>query len=283
MATMVVASSAVSTGQVPSFYSMERLNPDSPNLVRFTANPADAGLDVIGPSSTMGPVHSVYMDFSPDGRLFVAPYGGTVYELDTTTGAVLESLVVSSHPIEGLAARDNGELYVSIENGSTIRKTSFDQGSTVILVDHPYEIDGLDFDDNDNLIGNDINQSGQFYRIPLDGSQPQLIATLPVAQVSYTTFSSEDNSFYFVDHKLNPGGNELWRLSWENGLPAGSLEYVKQFGSGHYVGLAALPEPATLSLLTLGGLAVLRRRKRGGGGEDQDQHPISNTEYPISK
>lgn len=220
---VVTACFPIQSEAVTSFYSLDRsLYPAPPDLVRFTSDPANPTVDVIGEASGLGSVHTTNMDLSLEGRLFAAPGGDTIYELDPTTGATVGSFQLSTPPIEGLAVSDAGLIYVSIENDHTIREVDFDAQTNEILVSHGSEIDDLDFDADGNLIGTDINQSGKIYHIPLDGSSPQLIATVPIISAGGPmTFSLQDEAFYFRTQELDPTGRQLWRLSWSGGLPVG--------------------------------------------------------------
>lgn len=258
---MVLLTSQASVAAV--FYSLDRSFNPNPRITSFTSDPLDASVSVVGSLSSLGSVHSACMKMSRDGRLFLAPYGQTIYELDPSTGGILGSLSVGSSYIEGLAASESGLLYASVGDGGAIRKVDFDQGMVTSLISgYPSDIDDLDFDADGNLIGTDINQSGNVYRIPLDGSAPVFLTTLPAIHVGPMTFSSEDSAFYFVSAEVSVGGRQLWRLSWANGMPVGVGHYVKDISaSGEYVGLAAVPEPSTGLLLSAAGVVALYRRR----------------------
>jgi len=243
-----------------SFYSLDTsFNPM--RFVGFDSDPGNPAVNILGEVSGFSSA-AAFMDLSSDGRLFVAPLGGTVYELDPNSGMVLGSVAVSTNVIEGLAVSDAGLIYAMVEDDGLLYAVDFDQGLVTPFPWASPEIDGLDFDNDGNLIGNDINDSGNFYEIPLDGSPPQLIANLPASDTPYTSFSTQESAFYFKDTHAANNGQGLYRLPWSSGLPAGPLEYVKDIGSGTYVGIAAIPEPSTAALLGAASVLALRRRRR---------------------
>jgi WD40 repeat protein len=205
------------------------------------------------------------MDLSNDGRLFVAPLGNTIYAVDPTTGSTLGSVSITDGGddyISGVAVSNTGMLYVNqdLNPGARLWSVDLDTQQAAVLMTTSTKIDDIDFDGQGNLIGEDLNDSGNMYRIPLDGSQPTAIADLGIQPVTIMTYSSADNALYF---KRGLSGQTLYRVAWSGGLPAGAFEQIDTIGPGHYVGLAVTPEPATLTLLALGGLAIARRRRRG--------------------
>ncbi|MFN0138067.1 MAG: immunoglobulin domain-containing protein [Phycisphaerae bacterium] len=227
-----------------SFYTFDSTSdPTYDGLRTFDADPSYSASTFIGFFLRNGNPQSLDCDLAPDGRFFVAPYGDTIYEVNPLSGAILGAVTVDC-PIEGLAAVSGGLIYVSHEcSGGVIWTVNFDTGQSSQLVGGYGEIDDIDFDADGNLIGNDINQSGRIYRIPLDGSQPVLIDTVPVTSIGGMSFSARDSAFWFVSDEGRPGGKDLWRLNWSNGQPAGELQYVKEIGAGGYIGIAVRPPP----------------------------------------
>ncbi|MDM8004619.1 MAG: hypothetical protein QUV05_00485, partial [Phycisphaerae bacterium] len=258
---------------VTTFYSLDRSSNPSPNLVSFLSDPTDPTVNSVETLASVGSVHTTVMDVSADGRLFIAPYGTTVYEIDRGTGAILGSLDVGG-PIEGLAVSDIGLIYTSVGDTTRIYESDFDAQTVRLLLSTATDIDDLDFDKDGNLIGTDINQSGQVWRIPLDGSPLQLIATLPPVGVGPMTYSLQQDAFYFIDNNFDPPRRNLLRLPWANGQP-GIIEHVKELAPGEYVGLAAVPEPSTTVIIETvpvgnpGNVGELSGAGAGGYGEDR--------------
>jgi len=266
LAALVIVALATQARGVTSFFSLDSSFSPSAQLVRFTSDPSDMSLGLVGSSPSLSSVHTAAMDLSLDGRLFVAPYGKTVYELNPNTGQVLGSLGVDdTYPVEGLAADEAGRIYVSVGDGGRIKRVDFDQQTiSTLLSSSPSDIDDLDFDDHGNLIavGNATSETNDLFLIPQDGSQPQFITTLypPTNTGGTMTFSPAENAFYFL-RCIAAGEGTLWRLQWSGGQPAGDPEFVKNIGPGHYAGLAAIPDPSTAFLLLMGVFALRRRRQ----------------------
>jgi hypothetical protein len=85
----------------------------------------------------------------------------------------------------------------------------------------------------------------------------ETLSTFAVSNIGAMTFSEMESAFFFPEH-VNMQG--LWRLDWENGQPVGSPYFVKNIGSGEYIGIATVPEPTTLLLLSLGGMMLRMKR-----------------------
>jgi hypothetical protein len=238
-------------------------------LVRFSSDSGNADVTVVAelPGLIPNPLDA-HMDLSSDGSLYLSPQDSTIYNINPGNGTILNSFTLphdNDDIINGIAVAEGGVVYVVQDlNGPGTRLWAVDfttqQATNFLSV--AFDLDDIDFDNDGNLIGEDLNHSGDIFCIPLDGSSPQLVATMPVAEVPIFTFSSDDNAFYGKLTGALNNGRGLFRLPWANGQPAGALEYVKDIGNGQYVGLAAIPEPTTLALLAVGGLLVARRRLR---------------------
>ena len=244
-------------------YSIEQVNETTKKLVSFSTDSSDSTVHVISSISGLPNNYhpSAYMDFSSTGRLFVVPYGNSLYEMNPLTGSILGSMYIDDNAIEGVAVDSSGYVYCAIEKGGNyghIWQVDFDLQTQNIVADgyNTMDLDDIDFDGEGALIDSDINGSGNMYRVPLDGSSGEFIENFSTLNAGAMTFSDIDNCFYF----LVESQGELWRLNWENGLPVGSPYFVKNIGTGNYIGLAAIPEPATLSLLCLGSALLSRKR-----------------------
>lgn len=225
------------------FYSFDHTSdPSYEGYYTFDANPQNPISPLIAEVDFGGNPSVLKCDIGPDGRLFGTD-GDTVFALDSVTGFVLGSYTAVESGIEGLAVGPTGVIYLSREtaSGGEIWAVDFDTQQQHVVVSGAFEIDDIDFDGDGNLIGTDFNQSGQLWRIPVDGTQPSVITTLPAFNVGEISFSARDAAFWLITDDGIPGGRYLWRLTWSGGQPQGGLEYVKEIAPPGYglVGLAA--------------------------------------------
>jgi|GEM_PF-5695433 len=210
---------------------------------------------------SLGPVSSVRLDYSNDQRLYaVIDNESIIYEIDTQTGALAGTFDVGV-PLEGVAALDGGQLFVNWEHNGIISVDFDAQTSDVVATySHPIDIDGIDFDGLGNLIGSDINESGSLYEIGLDGSGISLLGHFPNISAGDITYSIEDDRMLFLAQDTQ----QLWSLEMIGGSPSGSLTYLKDIPApGRALGLAYIPEPATIVLISPMVFSSIFRRKRG--------------------
>lgn len=233
-----------------SFYSLNReRHPDPIRLVRFDPNSDHPQPVVVGEIEGMltNPTDA-HMDVSPAGRLYVSPQNNTVYAVDPCGATIVQSVTLDSEPgdiISGIAVSDAGLVYVSqdLDPGGRLWMVDFDTEEALPFLSGSFEIDDIDFDDEGRLIGADLNNSGNVYRIPLDGSPPELLSTLPQVDAPVMTFRPSDSSFYLKATSAVDHGRGLYRLPWSDGLPDGPIEFIGTIGEGEYAGLAATPVP----------------------------------------
>jgi hypothetical protein len=164
MCLSAVAESAI------SFYSMDQSSyPDPYKLVTYDSESSNSNVSIIAdiPDIVANPTyHHAAMDYSSEGRLFIAPYGYILYEIDPGTGATLGSFDVGGW-IEGVAVSENGLVYINRESDATIWEVDFDQQIKQLVLNRSSDVDDIDFDSEGNLIGIDINGHGNIYRLPL--------------------------------------------------------------------------------------------------------------------
>jgi hypothetical protein len=261
LAAVIAGSLASHAEAATSFYTTTDLPPKY--LATFNSDTPNSQVSLIGQAVGFPDGdRSTFLDLSPSGRLFAGCQvnNPTLYEFDAASGSVVDAMVIDEGHIEGLAVASSGLVYVKTETPLSIRAVDFDARIVSLVVALPGNIiDDIDFDADGTLIG--YNQTGEMYRIPLDGSPPQLVATVSSLNAWSMTFSHADNAFYLLGDGTGSGGvDELWRLPWEKGQPAGDMEYVKDIYAAPCFGLAAIPEPSTVMLLGAAGLVVLRRR-----------------------
>ncbi len=240
----------------------------TPVLTSFSSSAHDMGIDsgvsLVGLESGRADYD---MSLSPEGVLYVVPGGpggsDLIYAMDFVTGALIETFQFENG-IEGLAVGADGMVYLSQEIGPGGRIYRMDPGAGTfdLVVEGAFEIDNLVFDDAGTLIGDDINQSGQIFEIPLDGSQPVLLGTLSITPgVSDMAYSAVDQAIYFAtrDEVMD---NSLFRLGWSGGSPVGDVEFVKEIGPSMYGGILVVPAPSTfLASVSLVGVGMARRRR----------------------
>lgn len=210
--------------------------------IMYSSDPCASGYEYLSPSlpgiPSLGSVSNASVAFSKDERLFVAlDNRNVIHELNLIDGTTVNSLDVG-HPLEGIAVGANGLIYANYEH-TAILEVDFDRAiiNTVAPYSAPIDIDSIDFDDSGNLIGSDLNETGNIYHIPLNGSPVKLVASFSTIPPGDMTFSPTDGCFYFysVDNET------LWRLPWEDGRPAGNISYVKSVtGIGRPLGIAEI-------------------------------------------
>lgn len=209
---------------------------------------------------SLGDVAAVRMDFSADGRIFAVLDNQTViHEIDAQTGVHLGSFDVGV-PLEGIAALENGQIFVNWEHHG-ILDVNYDARTSNLAVSYadPIDIDGIDFDSSGNLIGSDLNESGMLYRIDLNGNSITPAGQFSNISAGDITYSPTDDTVYFLAQDTQ----ELWQVPWLAGSPSGPLSLTKDIPSpGRALGLAFIPEPSTVMFFSLTPIVCLRMRRR---------------------
>jgi hypothetical protein len=195
------------------------------NLYRFTISPSfdSVSAELVGPLGLS--TFEGGLAFSPAGVAYAFNGGATVpalLTLDLATGdASLVGIVEARHDINGLGWRSDGLLI------------------------------GLDATDN-----------------ALVTIDPVTLALTTVDQVDSTVGTlggmalSEAGGFFVTagPDAAIPGSNSLYSFDPFTGDQVFIASYENQILANGFSGLAFVPEPATLTLLSIGGLALLRRR-----------------------
>ncbi len=124
---------------------------------------------------------------------------------------------------------------------------------------------GLDFDTTGKLFGSGTSVTGQgikeLYEInPVNAAVTFLCSAHPADFVGALSFDPVDGQAYGVQSYLPGPVSQLLRVN----IVTGETYVVADFtdiGLGNVSGLAAVPEPATICLLGLGALSLLRRKR----------------------
>jgi len=163
--------------------------------------------------------------FSPSGQLY-ATAGATAI----TTPQDLRII----DPTDG-SYTDVGALW---GDGIHSQGLAFSPGGVLYGVS-PHSITGGDYD---------------LFTIDLNDAEMHLIGT-HTGDIGQSIAFTPTGDLYAIGGA--PGGSQFARLNPATGAVIGTVYTFP----GDYRGLALIPEPATVWLLTLGGLAILRRRR----------------------
>jgi hypothetical protein len=219
----------------------------------------DASIGQVPPTRDDLPSRLQALAWSPSGDLYAGRFGD-LYTLDPLTGDTAHFLSINLE-IRGMAFSSSGELYVTGGPSGTPDPlqivdigtgTYTDQGTLWGDVD---ECQGLAFSPGGQLYGivphGHTEGTYDLFTIDLDDAETHLVGSYATANVNQSIAFTPDGSLYAV------GESQFAQLNPADGSIVGPV-----FGlSGDYRGLAIVPEPGTILLVGLGGLAVLRKRR----------------------
>jgi DNA-binding beta-propeller fold protein YncE len=194
----------------------------------------------------------------PDGVLYGGPGDGRdLYTIDPTEGTGVQLQTVATD-IRGMAFSPDGDLYVTAREHpaapTILRIVDLTDGSYVDVGElgiGGVQAQGLAFSPDGVLYTVRPNaENYDLFTIDLDDTELHLVGSHPGALHQGLAFAP-DGSLYAVGYsifgQLNPG----------SGAIIGDTIAL----SGDYRGMAYIAEPGTILLLSLSGLAFLRRRR----------------------
>jgi len=213
------------------------------------------------------------MDMSSDGFLYGIGTGSSaaLYRVDPSTaetttigplglGFVFEGALVISP--EGVLYGTNGDA----ASNPQLFTVDIDTGAAAVvgtISGGPHDVNGLAWRSDGMLVGMDGNQNVLLAIDPATAASSVITPFTPDVGLAGGMAVLGDTGYFATGGSVVGGTNELYSFdlyTGEHTLIAGFPEDVIT-GLG-FSALAAVPEPASVVLLALGGLAALSRRRR---------------------
>lgn len=194
--------------------------------------------------------------YSPAGVLYAGGDGGVVYEIDPFA-VTARHVLTTGQDIRGMAFSPDGVLYISVRDidptPTALRILDLSTGAETsigILGASGNHAQGLAFSPDGSLYAVRPNERNfELFTIDLDDAETHLVGS-HLGILDQGIAFTPDGLLYAVGH------SSFAQLDPINGAIIGQIIAVP----GDLRGLALVPEPTTLVLLALGGLAMRRRR-----------------------
>ncbi len=243
----------------------------------FSISTADASLTLIGYT---GVDNLGALEMSPDGILYGITTDAQLYSIDPTTALATKVLDLDTGRLTGyegsLAFGSDGTAYATnfgpvtyprllsldLTTGAGTQIGFFDNMSSVRR-----DVNGLGWRDDGVLVGLDRYTNSLVEIDPTTGVISSTITTYtePVFGGIGGMALGSDYGFFATGGPISdanaPGSNELYSFDPYTGVATKIGNFNSTIFSDGFAGLAVVPEPATLMLLGLGGLSLLRRRR----------------------
>ncbi|MBU0718478.1 MAG: DUF4394 domain-containing protein [Planctomycetes bacterium] len=263
LAVACLTIAAASTVQA-NLVAIER---DTGNL--FEVSTTDASLTLIG---NTGVAALGALDYANDGYLYGLTTGlsAALYRIDPADASSTLVGLVGAYMFEGgLAITPEGFAY-AVNGGDTgdARIFTIDlatgAGTEVGPLGDRRDVDGLGLRDDGMLIGLDRVNNELITINPVTRSTAAIASVEPIIGMIGGMALGEGYAYFSTagPGSFAPGSNELYEFDPYTGTHTliGNFN-ATVIGEG-ISGIAVIPEPASMALLVLGGLSLLRRRKK---------------------
>lgn len=239
-------------GNVLGQGSISRFEIDSSGNYNYLGNFTASGM-------TSG-VHE--MSFSPTtGELLAATYQNGIFRFNFPDGNPLPNGSFSSGPWDGIQVSPSGNYVYATNWGTSIYQFQINTDNSINLIGSfsPPGAGRLHFFgtrlNQELFLGDDYANRVHRYEILEDGNlQYKGFVNVPVAvDIAF----SPDNQEMFVSSYTDGIYRYLYEASTDSWIQTGLIQM--EWAAG--IAITPIPEPCTLSLLAIGGLALLRKRK----------------------
>jgi hypothetical protein len=213
--------------------------------------------------------------FGPDGNFYAADEGdnGPV-KVFTSTGTYLTTYATQGGNAEAIAFSSAAPNDVYVATGSTIEQINLTTHSDNIIIqgdsDTFSNAGDLAFGPDGKLYVLDVNSGDpRILQFNADGTGQSVFADFNSSEFASEVFQPADMAFG-PDGDLFVSGLNLDSLSSQQGeilqiSPDGNsfADFVTNLNAPGFLTFTSVPEPASISVLTIGPLFVLRRRTKG--------------------